>query len=174
MSFTMTRTLVESFTLTQAKYLASKVTADMRRCQQLYGEPTDERINNLGTELSILLRDGYLKSFEFGYVRKADDERVLTWRYEVDSSGSLTSNDRPGRIISGINISGSTLRTYLNKSSVWYALSEQQQTAIEALLPIKREACAEYKSGLGTWQKDLCYSSTGVAMVRETFKPYGT
>ncbi len=35
----MTRAAVESFTLTQAKYLASKVTADMRRCQQLYGEP---------------------------------------------------------------------------------------------------------------------------------------
>ncbi|MGI8958356.1 MAG: hypothetical protein ACR2IV_01065, partial [Bryobacteraceae bacterium] len=36
----MTRTASESFTLTHAKYLASKVTADMVRCQQNYGRPS--------------------------------------------------------------------------------------------------------------------------------------
>jgi Bacterial HORMA domain family 1 len=98
MSFSMTRAVVDSFTLTQAKYLASKVTADMRRCQQLYDEPSDAHINNLGTELALLLRDGYVKSYEFGFVRYADDERILTWKYSVDSSGYITSDDRPGRI----------------------------------------------------------------------------
>jgi len=170
----MTRTVSESFTLTQAKYLASKVTADMRRCQQLYGYPSDTRINNLGTELAILLRDGYVNTFEFGFVRTADDERVLTWRYSVDSAGNLQSNDRPGRIIAGVNIAGATLKSYLVKSSAWYKLTSAQQAAIEAVLPIERTATAEYGSSLGTWQKDLCYSATGVAMVRETFRPHGT
>jgi hypothetical protein len=105
MSFTMTRTVSETFTLTQAKYLASKVAADMRRCQQIYGKPTDSEINDYGTELAILLRDGYVKSYEFGYVRDADEERILTWRYAVDSAGELAANDRPGRIISGVNVS---------------------------------------------------------------------
>jgi Bacterial HORMA domain family 1 len=174
MSFSMTRAAVESFTLTQAKYLASKVTADMRRCQQLYGEPDDARINNLGSELALLLRDGYVKSYEFGFIRDADYERILTWKYSVDSSGNLVSDDRPGRIVSGVNVSGTTLRTYLIKSSAWDALSSAQKAAIEATLPITRKDAPEYKSSLGVWQCDLTYSASGVALTRQTFKLYGT
>jgi hypothetical protein len=173
MSFTMTRTVSDSFTLTQAKYLASKVTADMRRCQQLYGDPSDSKINDLGTELSLLLRDGYLRSFEFGYVRSADDERVLTWLYTVDSSGNLTSNDRPGRIISGVDLGGTRFRNYLVKSTSFFNLSDAEQNKIEESLPIKRTSQPEYGSSLGSWQNDLTYSATGVAMVRRNFKPYG-
>jgi Bacterial HORMA domain family 1 len=173
MSFSMTRAAVTSFTLTQAKYLASKVAADMRRCQQLYGEPDDAHINNLGTELALLLRDGYVKSYEFGFVRNADYERVLTWRYSVDSAGNLTSDDRPGRIVSGVNVSGTTLRTYLIKSSAWDALSSAQRAAIEASLPITRTHAPEYNSSLGLWQYDRTYSA-GVTLTRQTFKLYGT
>lgn len=173
MSFTMTRTVTESFTMTQAKYLASKLAADMRRCQQVYGEPGDTHLNNLCTELAILLRDGYVKSFEFGYVRISDDERVVTWKYTVDESGNLISNDRPGRVLSGINISGASFRNYLIKSAKWHALTAQQQAAIEATLPIQRVSSPEYGSSLGTWQDDLCYSSSGVAMARKCFKPFG-
>lgn len=169
----MTRTVVESFTLTQAKLLASKVAADMRRCQQIYGEPSDKQINDFGTELAILLRDNYVQTFEFGYVRTTDEERVLTWKYAVDASGTLTSNDRPGRIISGVNLSGATFRTYLVTSAAWSALSTQQKEAIAANLPVKRSAGPGYKSSLGVWQKDLCYSASGVAMLRESFKPHG-
>lgn len=174
MSFTMTRVVSESFTLTQAKYLASKVTADMRRCQQLYGHPSDTRINNLGTELALLLRNDYVKTYEFGFVRDSDDERVLTWRYSVDSAGNLRSDDRPGRIVSGVNVSGASFKTYLIKSAAWDNLTEAQQAAIEAMLPVTRHFAPEYGSSLGYWKKDLCYSATGVAMVRESFKLFGT
>ena len=170
----MTRTVVETFTLTNAKQLASRVTADMRRCQQLYGEPSDARINDYGTELAILLRDGYVSTYEFGYVRAGDEERVLTWRYTVDSSGNLTANDRPGRILAGVNINGCTLRNMLCHSTKWALLTAAQQTTIEQGLPFQRTVQSDYKSSLGTWQSDLCYSSGGVAMPRQTFKLYGT
>jgi len=174
MSFAMTRTVSESFTLTQAKYLASKVTADMRRCQQLYGKPSDSEINDYGTELAILLRDGYVKSYEFGYVRASDDERILTWRYSVDSSGNLTNNDRPGRILAGVNITGATMRNRMIRSIAWDLLSEEKRDSIEKDLPIQRVGAPDYGSSLGIWQNDLAYSATGVAMVRQTFKLYGT
>src|SRR5437870_569267 len=100
MSFTMTRTASESFTLTHAKYLASKVTADMLRCQQLYGSPSNGQINDYGTELALLLRDGYVAVYEFGFQR--NDQRLVSWRYTVDSSGISATDDRPGRIVSGV------------------------------------------------------------------------
>lgn len=174
MSFSMTRTAAESFTLTQAKHLASKVTADMRRCQQLYGNPSDPNINDYGTEIALKLRDKYLATYEFGWVRKADDERVLTWRYSVNTAGTLTNDDRPGRIVAGINISGCSFRTYMNHTSAWWSLTVAERVAYEAMMPIDRTAGPEYGSSLGAWHSDLTYSSTGVAMVRQTFKLYGT
>lgn len=174
MSFSMTRTVAETWTLTQAKYLASKVTADMRRCQQLYGEPSDASINDFGTELALKLRDGYVATYEFGYVRSADEERVLTWRYSVDTSGNLTGNDRPGRIISGVNIAGATMRNRLCHSAAWFKLTAAEQAAIEQRMPFQRTGRPDYGSSLGAWVNDLCYSANGVAMPRQTFKPFGT
>jgi hypothetical protein len=169
----MTRTVSESFTLTKAKYLASKVAADMRRCQQLYGAPSDASINDYGTELALMLRDGYVSTYEFGYVRHSDDERVLTWRYSVDSSGNLTSDDRPGRILAGVNITGATMRNRLCHSAAWYLLTSEQQAAVEQCMPFQRLARPDYGSSLGIWQSDLYYSSSGTLMRRQTFKPLG-
>jgi len=174
MSFSMTRTVAESFTLTNAKYLASKVTTAMRRCQQLYGSPSDPNINDYGTEIAIYLRDGYIKSYEFGFVRVADDERILTWKYSVDSSGNLASNDRPGRILAGANIGAASFRTYLKYTDKYTNLASDAKAAAKASVPIQRTEAEEYGSSLGTWQYDLCYSSSGVAMSRQTFKLYGT
>jgi len=170
----MTRTVAESFTLTHAKYLVSKVAADMRLCQLYYGEPSDTQINNYGTELAILLKDGYVSSYEFGYVRKTDKERILTWRYSVDNSGNLTSNDRPGRITSGVDITGASMHNRLCHSAAWFKLSENERDAIEEGLPIHRTPASDYGSSLGYWVNDLTYSSGGVATVRQTFKRYGT
>ena len=170
----MTRTVSESFTLTQAKYLASKVAADMRRCQQIYGNPSDADINDYGTELAILLRDGYVSTYEFGYVRSVDDERVLTWRYSVNSAGDLVSDNRPGRIISGVNITGATMRNRLCHSSAWFKLTAAERIAVEQAMPFQRTGRADYGSSLGTWVSDLSYSATGVVMNRQTFKLYGT
>lgn len=170
----MTRAAVESFNLTYAKYLASKVTTDMRRCQQLYGQPSDTWINDYGTELALKLRDGFVSSYEFGWVRDSDDERILTWRYTVDSAGNLTSDDRPGRILSGINIAGCSFRNRMSHTSKWLQLSSKEQTAYVGSMPFQRTAKPDYGSSLGAWHTDLCYSSTGVAMSRQTFKLYGT
>ena len=87
----MTRTATDSFTLTHAKYLASKVTTDMLRCQQLYGYPSNAAINNYGTELALLLRDGYISIFEFGFQR--NDHRLLSWRGAVRTSVTLMGQD---------------------------------------------------------------------------------
>jgi hypothetical protein len=174
MSFSMTRSANESFTLTQAKYLASKVTADMRRCQQLYGYPSNASINDYGTELALLLRDGFVRTYEFGFVRLVDNERVLTWRYSVDSCGDLASDDRPGRIIFGVDTSGANFRTYLSKSSKWDALTTAEQGVVLAGLPIQRIDAPEYGSSLGGWHSDLQYSASGVAMRRHNFRPFGT
>jgi Bacterial HORMA domain family 1 len=65
MSYSYTTT--ESFTLTHARRLATKVAADMHQCQRFYGYPTDTQIENYQQELIVLLHGGYMKSYEFGF-----------------------------------------------------------------------------------------------------------
>ncbi len=170
MSFTMTRTASESFTLTHAKYLASKVTADMVRCQQNYGRPTQSDINNYGTELALLLRDGYVAAYEFGFAQ--DDQRVLSWRYVVDSSGLSSTDDRPGRIVSGVAVASASYFNQLTFSGTWLALPQAERDRICTGLPIQRVTKNGPKDGRGYWASDLNYSASGVSLGRRTFRPF--
>jgi hypothetical protein len=173
MSFTMTRTVTETFTLTHAKYLAAKVTADMKRCQQRYGRPSDNNINDYGTELAILLRDGYVSEYEFGYKRH-DDERIVSWRYVVDGSGNITADERPGNICGNINITGALFFNYLTKSATWCRLDDTSRRRIEGDLPVQRVSANPPKDSLGYWVSDKTYASTGVSLSRNTFHPFGS
>lgn len=170
MSFTMTRTASESFTLTHAKYLASKVTADMLRCLQNYGRPAQSDINNYGTELALLLRDDYMEAYEFGFSQ--DDQRLLSWRYEVDGSGINSTDDRPGRIVSGVAIANAAWFNQLTFSNTWLALPQAERDRIRAGLPIQRVTKDGPKDGHGYWTNDLNYSASGVSLGRRTFRSY--
>lgn len=170
MSFTMTRTASESFTLTHAKYLASKVTADMVRCLQNYGRPSQSDINNYGTELALLLRDGYVAAYEFGFAQ--DDQRIISWRYLVDSSGLSSTDDRPGRIVSGVAVASATYFNQLTFSDIWFALPQAERDRISAGLPIHRVTREGPKDGRGYWASDLNYASGGVSLGRKTFRPF--
>lgn len=170
MSFTMTRTASESFTLTHAKYLAAKVTADMLRCQQNYGRPARDDINNYGTELALMLRDNYVETYEFGFVE--DDQRLLSWSYVVSNSDISSTDDRPGRILSGIAVANASWFNRMTYSSVWWALPQALRERIRAELPIQRVTKDGPKDGLGYWTSDLSYSASGVSLGRRTFRPY--
>lgn len=171
MSFTMTRTASESFTLTYAKYLASKVTSDMWRCKQLYNRPTEDQINNYGTELALMLRDGYVEAYEFGFQK--EDQRLLSWRYTVDSSGNLNaSDDRPGGVVAGVAVSDAAFFNQMTWSAAWFDLSQEERDRISTGLPIKRVTKDGPKDGLGYWVEDRSYTSNGVSLSRKTFRPF--
>jgi Bacterial HORMA domain family 1 len=170
MSFTMTRTVSESFTLTNSKHLASKVTTDMWRCQQNYKQPSAAQINDYGTELALRLRDGFVSEYEFGF--KIGEERLLSWRYVVVNGDLTATDDRPGRIVSGVDVSLAKFFNQMTTSSKWGNLSAHDQERWEAFYPFRRTVNNGLKDGRGYWQKDLQYSSNGVLLPRETFRPY--
>jgi hypothetical protein len=172
MSFSMTRTVSESFTLTHAKYLASKVTTDMLRCQQLYQQPSNTDINDYGTELALLMRDGYVSEYEFGF--KIGDYRLLSWHYTVRNSDVTATNDRPGGLPSGVSIANASFFNQLTYSTNWSLLSFEEQQKLKAELPVRRETRDGPKDGLGHWTQDLSYSAGGVSLGRKTFRPYSS
>jgi hypothetical protein len=169
MSFTMTRTVAETFSLTSAKYLASKVTADMRRCSQIHGQPSESQINDYGTELALLLKDGYLEDYEFGFEK--DGKRVLSFYYKVVGDQLAASDDRPGKIFDG-PVLGSQFFNFIHPSAKWGSLSQAERDAFNNLSPISRFSGSPPADGNGYWSNDLSYMKDGVALQRKTFRPF--
>lgn len=168
MSYSTTRTA--TFTVTHARHLASKIAADMNVCAAYYGKPSQAQVEQYSEELTELLRYGYVETYEFGF--KKDDKRIVSWYYTVDSTGSITSDDRAGKVTSGANIEGATMFNFLTYSSKWDDLSTSEKEDVKKGLPIQRTSGDPPGDGNGYWTTgDRSYSSGGVGMSRNSFRP---
>lgn len=168
MSYTTTRT--DSFTVTHARYLASKVATDLKRLQRLYSEPDDQRIARYEAELTAFIKAGYLDEVTYGFRR--NDNWVVALKYRVDASGNLTTDDNPGRIGSYVDVSGLAFGSYLIKNAAWNSLSPAQQAAFEAALPIQRGDAPEPGVENGYWSSDRTYAAGGRALARSSIRTY--
>lgn len=166
----LVRTTSDTFTLTHARELASKVAADMLRCQQNYGWPTNALIEIYATELALMLKAKAVASYEFGY--KRDEKRVVSWYYKVDSSGNLTANDAPGKIVTTAEISGATHFNFLTPSSTYNNMSASDRAALDASLPFQRNEGSPPADGNGRWSNDKVYNAAGTTLERWQFIPY--
>lgn len=167
MTFSFTNT--STFTIVHARFLASKVAADMHLCAQYYGKPTEERIREYAEELAQYLNAGYIEEYEFGY--KKGDKRIVSWRYKVDSSGRLTTDDRPGGVVPYVDITGAVFFNILTQNFRFFRLSIDEQARFEASLPIQRVSGEPPSDGTGRWSSDRNYFSGGRGLNRQTFQP---
>lgn len=167
---TQTSTRTTTFTITDARKLASKVEADLYLCSQYYGEPSAAQIHKYAEELAQLLKDGYVRQYEFGF--KKDDQRIVCFRYTVATNGILQSDDRPGRLFSAADVAGATYYNFLTHSSAWHHLASTERERIERSLPVTRTPGTLPSDGNGYWVSgDKTYSSSSVGLGRSTFRP---
>ncbi len=167
---TGTITVNETFTLTHARRLSSKVAADMLRCQQNYGLPGNQSIEDYATELALMLAAKAVASYEFGF--KNGEDRVVSWFYKVDSSGNLTADDSPGRVSSTASIAGAQFFNFMTYSVAYDLMEQNEKNALHASLPFRRGSGSPPKDGQGRWVSDKTYSTAGTALVRSQFIPF--
>lgn len=160
-----TYTQTESFTVTHAQHIASNVATDLLRLQRFYGSPTNEQINEYEEELVALLKDHYLKDVIYGFKRNGSWVEAL--RYHALHGGSL-SNDDPGRILPGVDVSDAHFGSFLNYSSRWHALSAEVKASFYSALTLSRGHGQEPGLESGTWSTDLTYSAGGQGIGRST------
>jgi len=172
MSTSHTTTGSDSFTLLHAKQLASRVSADMKRCQHFYGHPSDDQISLYATELAHLLNGGFVAEYEFGYQR--NEQRIVSCHYRVKNGDLAAANDRPGGIEGGVDISGASRFNFLTYSSKWSQLPQSERDKFSSGLPIQRPTGNPPTDGAGYWVEDKVYSAAGTVLSRRTFKPYTT
>jgi hypothetical protein len=167
MSYSVTTS--ETFSIIHARRLSSKVAADMHLCAQYYGQPLESSVRQYAEELAQYLNEGYVEEYEFGYQKNG--KRLVTWRYRVDENGLLTTDERPGKIVPYVDVSGAVFFNYLTRHARFYRLSSSQQTAFEATLPFQRTTGEPPSDGAGYWMSDRNYYAGGRSLNRETFQP---
>lgn len=171
MSTSFTYSNTQTFTLTHAKYLASKVATDLKRMQRLYGSPSDFLIDFFEKELTALLKGGYLDNVIYGF--KKDDKWIEpTLRYtSQELSSSTGTDDDPGKIRAGANITNADFYSYLIYNQKWNSLSQSEKESIQSDLPFTR-GNADAPRVSGYFSSDKSYSSGGRSLERTSLKSF--
>jgi hypothetical protein len=168
MSYSYTTT--ETFTRTHARYISSKIGADLRLLMRYYDRPTEAEIDDYMVELTELLAGGYVGSFEAGF--RKDGLRVVSLLYEVRADGAI-SDDQAGGVYARADTSGASWFTFLTYSSEWADLTGTEQARIRDSLPVDRNPGSAPGDGEGYWESDRSYSAGGVGAARRGFRPAG-
>jgi hypothetical protein len=171
LTMTSTYTISKTFTITHARYVTSKVAADLRQLQLFYGAPPDSQIEAYAEEAALLLRDGYLERVDYGFRRQnptCGAQWVLLLRY-FTRNGTLADN-YAGRVPPGVDIRGTHFWSYLTYTAPFFALSESERSKVKAALPIQRTAGREAGFVCGTWGGERSYSSADSGVARSVFK----
>lgn len=172
MSYSYTASSTQTFTVTHARHMSAKVATDLKRIQRLYvGGPSDFDIANYESELTELLKAGYLGTVTYGFRR--DGQWIEpTLRYTAqDLAGMSATDDDPGKIRASANVSGATFYSFLTYSSAWSTLSESEKDAFKKTMPYYRGSAPE-PGVSGYLQSDRTYSSGGRALNRSTVRSY--
>lgn len=168
-SYTFSNT--QTFTVTHAKYLASKVVADLKRMQRFYGFPSDSSISSYESELIEFLKNGYLSEVTYGFKRDGNWIEP-TLRYNArDLDGMNSGDDDPGRIRPNANIERASFYSYLVTNTAYSNLSSEEKERFDQALPFQRGGAAA--PGIsGYMSSDKTYSSGGKSLDRSTLKSY--
>jgi len=166
MSYSFTTS--ETFTRTHARYLSSKIGADLRLMLRYYGRPTEAEIEDYMVELTELLAGGYVASFEAGF--KKDGLRAVSVLYEVRVDGTI-SDDNAGGLYARADITGASWFSFLTYSAEWDNLNFAGQKRIRDSLPVDRMPGSAPGDGAGYWEGGRSYASGGVGATRRGFRP---
>lgn len=171
MSSSYTVSSAQTFTVTHARHMAAKVATDLKRMQRFYGSPSDASIANFETEVTELLKAGYLGTVTYGF-QKNGNWVEPTLRYTArELAGAAANDDDPGRVRPGANVSGASFSSYLTYSSAWNNLTQAHRDAFETGLPFSRNGAPE--PGItGYLQSDRTYSSGGRSLDRSTVRSF--
>jgi hypothetical protein len=162
-------TTTKTFTITEARYVTSKIAADLQVFREHYGHLSPERIQRFAEEAAYLLNGGWLKAVEYGL--KINGEGVFTLRYEASNDGTLSSDDRPGKIPANLDMSNAAFYSFLWHSDKFLNLPLAEQDKIKKASPLLRtDAPLPVMAAGGRWEVTKTYSSNGQGVERKTYK----
>jgi hypothetical protein len=169
MTTSYTRSESETYSLTSAKYVASKIATDLRQVQRYYGRPSDTDIADYALEAALLSHGGYVDKVIYGFQRNGAWVPV-TLEY-TSANGTLVADDRAGGIYRYADTDGTVFTSFLYYSWKWSQLTGTDRDDFTELLPFARTSAPApgYTGGYHT--SDRTYSAHGTGFTRSTYRP---
>jgi hypothetical protein len=163
------QTISQTFTESNARYVASKVAADLRQLQNFYSQPTDQQINDYVEELVAMLPGGYISEVKYGFTLNGN--WILALRYTAAYGGGL-SDANSGRVPVGVDIAGSTFNSFLTWTNGWTSLPSDTREKLLNKVSFRREVGDDPKAD-GNWSCDKSYSVNGTGLNRGLYVSNG-
>ncbi len=163
----MAGTQTRTWTVTNARYVTSKIAADLDLMRTHYGWPTRDAATKYAEEAALLLAKRYLGSVEYG--AKVNGAVVFALKYTARSDGTLSIDDRPGKVPANLDLRGAEFYSWLTFSDEWKSLSAIEKALFESGLPFQRSTGTEPAKIYGSWSGQRNYSSNGEGVERQTF-----
>lgn len=164
-SFTVSDT--ETFNITHARKIASKLATDLLRFQSLYGSPSDEWIDDYEAEMVQLLKHDVVDNAVYGFKRNGKWTEAAV-RYKALPGGTLVTDDDPGKIRPRLDIEGASFTSFLSYNSNWRNLTTEEREAIKRGCPFQRSSGEAPPLESGYWRDDLNYTAGGRGLGRST------
>lgn len=160
-----------SFTITDARYIGGKVSADLRVLHNLYGRPPLDAVEDYAEEVALLLKDGYLDYVDYGFKDATTNVWKLRLRYRATAGGQLLDN-RPGNFPRNAAVDDCSFQSFLTYSSTFLALGEGAREQVKAKLPITRVTAREPTAYSGTTTSGHGYSRNGTGVSRDVYAAF--
>ena len=168
MSLSYVITESESFTITHARQIASRVATDLLRFQNFYGKPSSTTIDDYEEELASLLKASYLATVTYGF--KHNEKWIEAVKYRALPDGSLVADEDPGKLRPKTGIVGLPFTSYLTYSNKWWGLSPEQRRKFKEALPFRRTNGDEPEIENGYWVEDRTYGAGGRGVTRSSIR----
>jgi hypothetical protein len=165
MSYTGTQT--QAFTLTTARYVTSKIAADLDLVRSHYQRPPEVDVTRYAEEAAQLLAKRYLGTVEYGF--KKNGTVVFALKYETRADG-LLADDRPGKVPANLDLRGTTFYSWLTYSDTWDGLDAAGRATFKSTLPVQRTSGESPAMGNGYWESGKSYASNGEGVERKVFQ----
>jgi Bacterial HORMA domain family 1 len=155
-----------TFSVTDARQIASKLGADLRNLNIRHGAPPLADIPGYVEEVAQYLNNGYLEDVSYGF--KDGSRWILRLRYHALEGGHL-SDGAPGAL-PNIDVSGYPFHSYLRWSSAFGALTAAEQQVFKSPLPVTRTPGTEPTAYGGITANSASYSRNGIGLGRDVYR----
>jgi hypothetical protein len=163
---TSSQTRTATFTITEARYIASKLGADLRNLNARYNRPNLLWIPKYVEETAQYLQAGYLDYVDFGF--KSGGEWKLRLRYTAVAGGQLR-DDVPGGLPSALDVAPYEFHSFMNQNSAFFNLTNAERDGFQAALPIDRTPGTEPTAYAGSYGGNSQYSRGGHGLDRSLY-----
>ncbi|ANB24608.1 hypothetical protein A6F57_04915 [Alteromonas stellipolaris] len=169
MSSSYTSTSTNTFTITHARHMSAKVSADLRRMQRFYGKPSSKQIEDFEEEVAQLIKNGYLDTVTFGFQR---DYKWIEPTFSYTASQiSNGVDDVPGALRANADVSNAYFCSYLAYTNKFLELNQNERDGFKKTLPIQR-VTGDEPSTSGYYESDKTYSSGEQSLSRKSLRSY--